>query len=91
MFVGAIVAWIWIPNLQKDQIPSTKPMRFGTLPSKDLETLAKGWKYANRTTEETDPTTRELVPAEDQKLGFQKFSNLYHKLVTKYFRGGFAR
>jgi hypothetical protein len=91
MFVGAILAWIWIPNLQKDPIPPTKPMHWAILPSKDLETLARGWEYANSTETEIDPSTHVSVPGEDQKLGFQKFPNLYHKLVTKYFHGGFER
>jgi hypothetical protein len=91
MFVGALLAWIWIPNLQKDPVASNKAIHWAILPNKDLETLARGWEYANSTREEIDPMTEVSVLGEDQKLGFQKFPNLYRKLVTKYFHGGFER
>jgi hypothetical protein len=91
MALGALFAWIWIPDLQTDPDPTkkVKALHLATLPNKDLETLARGWKYANSKVAETDPRTGQLVLTKDQKLGFQKISNLCNILYTRFIRGGY--
>jgi len=93
MALGAFFAWIWIPELQTgpDRAKLVKTMHWPILPNKELETLAKGWKYANSADSETDPRTGKLVPGENQKLGFQKIPNLYRKFRTRFAHGGFER
>jgi hypothetical protein len=46
MTLGAIFAWGWLPNLQERPRAATRTCELPTLPSKTLETLAEGRRYA---------------------------------------------
>jgi hypothetical protein len=61
MTLGAIFAWGWLPSLQEAPLPATRTCEFPTVPSKTLETLAKGRKYA------TGP--RDYYPPGDKQEG----------------------
>jgi hypothetical protein len=46
MLVGALLAWIWLPEVQESRVKIGKP-----LPSKTLETLAAGRGQINHDTQ----------------------------------------
>ncbi|KAJ5908475.1 major facilitator superfamily domain-containing protein [Penicillium taxi] len=68
--MGALFAWVWLPNLQIKPNEPARAMRFPWLMSKSLERLGKGWKYATADSA-IDPRTN-LPKGESQKLGFSK-------------------
>lgn len=85
MAFGALIAWVWIPELQTGPDPNAKPkaMRLPKLPNKSLERLAKGRAYATSTDTSIDPETG-WPRGENQKLGFfeavpEAWSRIVHR------------
>lgn len=78
LFLGALFAWVWIPEIQTSPVDPPRALHLPRLPNKSLERLAKGWSYATCPDQSLDPRTQ--VPrGEGQKLGFSnKFSDLWH-------------
>lgn len=46
MALGAVVAWVWLPELQDDPTGEARPESWPRLPNKSLETLAEGFSVA---------------------------------------------
>ncbi|KAF8855646.1 MFS general substrate transporter [Acephala macrosclerotiorum] len=91
MALGALFAWVWLPELQTGPDPNSSPkaLRFPKLPNKGLETLARGYHYANGTDTRIDPATGE-PRGEAQGLGFtRKVPHLLRWIWSKLFNGGF--
>jgi hypothetical protein len=99
MALGALFAWIWIPKLQDGpDLREKRPMKLhhgsdgkkerrpqiATLPSKDLERLAKGWSYATNDDTSLDRSTGK-PRGENQQLGFRKKIGM---LYGRIFHGG---
>lgn len=72
LVIGGVVAWIWIPELQTEPTWSDHPrlMVPPLVPSKGLEVLAKGWRYATGPNH-FDPVSQ-VQTGEAQNLGFRR-------------------
>ena len=46
MAMGAVFAWVWLPDIQLEPIGDARELAWPILPSKTLEVLAKGTAYA---------------------------------------------
>lgn len=74
MALGGFFAWAWLPNVQREPEGASRAMTWPTLPSKELETLAKGRAYAI-----ADPA----LGGEGQILSLRlKLRALFEKLVA---------
>lgn len=75
MFLGALVAWIYLPEVQDPPTGRAEAESWPVLPSKTLEVMASG--YA---------TAIAPPPAGDgQNIGFnRKFKTLYHKGAVRW-------
>lgn len=97
MAFGALLAWVWIPELQEGPDPTFVPSpflfffrKFPKLPNKGLETLARGISYARGIDTGIDPRTNE-PRGEGQRLGFsQKVPDLFNKIWNHLSNGGFS-
>jgi hypothetical protein len=97
MALGALFAWVWLPELQEGPAPGFAPSSFllffrtfPILPNKGLETLAKGFEYATSTDMSIDPATNE-PRGEGQRLGFrQKVPAAWDRVWTHVAKGGWS-
>lgn len=79
--LGALFAWVWIPELQLAPTDLARALHLPRLPNKSLERLAKGWKYANGTEPGHDSQTG-WPRGENQRLGFRKkLSDLWGRIT----------